>query len=619
MATKPFKWQTAPTGTEGVNTVYAHEAGSDLFGDGTRANPYQSLGKAYRFNATRPTRIICIGRFSEMLADGNHACNIDGDYYGAATFDGADYYLMYGFRHNKMMIKNTGLGTYDMVVHTGSEALAGVGGATPASAVGSAINVIGVAGSPVLLHKASLYWGVIGGTTAVQYCIFSRLKQNDTHKLSLGAYGSLTRMTHLTVYGSTIADRKKRITQFAAIYSSSIFAAFDLFADDYNDFDTCLFLADCKWYYNGSEIVLSGATSEARLLSLTNAMDTLAIPEASRPKFVNCKFSLQTSAQVFNNAERQDFTLKHESDAVINDVTYYGALPPALNIPIMDDSSGVAATWDEASCSGHIAVTGNSIVLNEASSDVAGEILSKVIKIDPSKINISAIFAAFESKFMDYQTYLWDRDLFGASYGPGVVLPIGRYMVKGAVVYNNLNIGNNAVVVVTAENTTFANDGIPSTLIELLDANASNVCYVRTSAAVYKMIKATDGLQRNGVYINLGVSNITYRSRTIVPGESFVAVNDVDTFTGPVDYEIGIVFDDTRVPSAEWIPAQLFGEYFVWKQSGVIQLDGDGVPVSSGNYLAFQPSTNGGYSNLLKKTMINQAYLQFAIKTRKEP
>ena len=36
---KKFYWRTAPTGTEGVNTVYIHELGSNEFGDGTRQNP----------------------------------------------------------------------------------------------------------------------------------------------------------------------------------------------------------------------------------------------------------------------------------------------------------------------------------------------------------------------------------------------------------------------------------------------------------------------------------------------------------------------------------------------------------------------------------------------------
>ena len=131
MNSRLIRWRIAPNGTEGTATVYVHSRfGSDLYGDGTRANPYQSLGKAYRAKSTKPTSIICIGRFSEMLADGNHACHISGDYYGAATFDGAGYYVLYGFGHSRLIITNTGVGTYDLAVFTGSGALAGVGRAS---------------------------------------------------------------------------------------------------------------------------------------------------------------------------------------------------------------------------------------------------------------------------------------------------------------------------------------------------------------------------------------------------------------------------------------------------------------------------------------------------------
>ena len=148
MASKILRWRTAPSGVEGTATRYVDSAtGSDLFGDGTRANPYQSIGKAYRVTSTKPTMIVCRGRFSEMMADGNHSCIILGDYYGAATFDGAGHYLIYGFTHTNFIIINTGVGTYDLAVYSGSGALAGVGRANNTSNVGNANNVYGVAGS----------------------------------------------------------------------------------------------------------------------------------------------------------------------------------------------------------------------------------------------------------------------------------------------------------------------------------------------------------------------------------------------------------------------------------------------------------------------------------------
>lgn len=142
MVTREFKWRKMPSGIEGIDTVYVHgDTGSDLFGDGTRLHPYQTLGRSYRGGGTKPSRIIGVGPFSEMMADGNHSCVIEGDYYGAMVFDGAGYYVLYGFRHKDLIITNTGIGEYDLVVHTGSVLYAGVGSA------GNAGHVYGVAGS----------------------------------------------------------------------------------------------------------------------------------------------------------------------------------------------------------------------------------------------------------------------------------------------------------------------------------------------------------------------------------------------------------------------------------------------------------------------------------------
>ena len=76
------------------------------------------------------------------------------------------------------------------------------------------------------------------------------------------------------------------------------------------------------------------------------------IAEENRPKFINCEFSAQTSAELFNNADVGDLTLKPTSDAVRAGWRYYGALAPALNLPILEDSTGVAGSWDEQSAKG---------------------------------------------------------------------------------------------------------------------------------------------------------------------------------------------------------------------------------------------------------------------------
>ena len=73
---------------------------------------------------------------------------------------------------------------------------------------------------------------------------------------------------------------------------------------------------------------------------------------------------------------------------------------------------------------------------------------------------------------------------------------------------------------------------------------------------------------------------------------------------------IAVMFDDTRVPSVDWCPAQLFGEYFVAKQAGAIQKDTYGIPLSSGNYMSYQ--TTG-----LLTSAMDRKYIQFAVKVNR--
>ena len=138
MATKQFKWRTAVSGTEGVSHVFIHELGSNEFGDGTRQNPYQTLD--YWNHRSTPSRVTCIGTFSCPMLNGNHACTIEGDYYGAATFDGKGLYCIYGFTLKNMRVINTG------IEGIGPGSLSGVGRASNAGYVGRVDSVGGVAG-----------------------------------------------------------------------------------------------------------------------------------------------------------------------------------------------------------------------------------------------------------------------------------------------------------------------------------------------------------------------------------------------------------------------------------------------------------------------------------------
>ena len=573
------------------------------------------------------------------MADGNHDCQIEGDYYGAAVFDGADYYLIYGFSHNDLIIIKTGIGTADLVVYKYSSLLAGVGKSSFSNV--NIVNpsvVAGVNGSSVLVDNSSLYYGVIGGQVYVKYVCFSRPKAGY-YPISLITYSSDT-ITHNTIYGCRIANRQRRLGgQFQC--ASSVFADFDMFADETMTFTQCLFASDCGWYYKDlietgkpqlkivvdtlstSETVVFTANVENGTMTIggggvtgiPSAIDALYVATriTAKPTFTSCLFTAETATDIFNNPTKQDFTLKPNGSGVISVDDYYGAFPPALSIPIMNDSTGVPATWDEHTCDGLIAIFNDEICIDEDSAATAGSIQSKIVQINPSSVSLSAIFSAYASKFTDYGCALWKENMIGQSYSAGDVLPIGRYLVKGAVVYDGNLLENKSVVVVQSENTSFINDNVVSSLVQLLDANISDVVYVRTIVAIYVRIKQGDGLQRGATYLNCGDANITYRTRTIVPGESFVAENAVDDFTAnDADYEIGVMFDDTRVPSSEWIPAQLFGEYFVCKERGTVKLDNSGIPVASGNYLSWQSAANGGYANLVGlRTPIKQRYIQF--------
>lgn len=605
-----YKWRTIITGA-----AYVHrDIGSDIFGDGSSSSPFQSLRKALTLN---PTTIICFGKFTEDMADGNHARTVRGDYMGAATFDGNDQYLIYGYTMINMIVRNCITGNAQLIVYTGSGLFAGVGRASSASNVGIALNVLGVAGSPVITENTGLYWGVIGGITAVSNNVFSKPRNNDTYLISLGSSGSNAILQKNTIYSCRIANRTKRITTATGLqFKYCIFADFDLFADDAGiNFNYCLFLADSKWYYNGTEIVITGTSSADRYASLVAGMDSLSIPVESRPTFTNCMFSTQVSTDIFNNPEKCDFTIKPGSDA--DSDIQYGAMPVAKNIPILDNSNGVPETFDENTASGCLTVLDNNIMIDEFSGESEGSILSKIITINPLTTSINAFYSLFASKFNQLFSRLHNIDPITQSYSQGQTLPVGVYVVEGGVTYNSTTYGDNSIVHVTSTGTSFT-DSVPSSQLHLIsDMSNFDVIYIRVAFKVHSEILSTDGLQQGGIYLNFGAENITYRGRTIVPGESFMAENSVDTFSGSSGYKVGVLFDDTRAPSTPWIPAQMFGEYFEWRDGQTVRYDTRGIPISSGNDLSYQTVANGGYSDVLVKSPMSRRYFQIGIFLKK--
>jgi|GEM_PF-2346331 len=629
MATRNYTWLTAPTGTEGTTTVYVDsDFGSDIYGDGTRQKPYRTLNKAYNAKATKPTTIVCRGLFSEQMSNGNHACAVNGDYWGAATFDGQGQMLIYGFSHDKMIIRNVPYSQGDETVWGGSHLLAGVGRASYAGVVGLANFVIGVAGSSVCLHKTSLYFGYIGGNTAVQHVVYDSPLHNSIYPLQLAGYSDVF-MKNCTVYGvPNIADRCKAGN--GQTVAGTVLGRFAMVANEKvkRTFQGCVFASDVTWWWltadrgdagSPEQIVLTGSTSTERQQSLLDQLEERGYAANLMPVFEDCVFSSQTSAQLFNAPEQGDFTLIPGCDADWQNAknTYCGALPPALHIAVMTDSTGVAGTWDERSVSGCLTVEAidnvPTIAVDTDSPSDEGEILSKILVIDPAQVQLSSVWAEVASRMGSYGVRLWKENIMGAEYAAGETLPVVKYIVKGdgGVTYNGELLQPGDTVYVSVTGTTFALDSAQiSTLVELVDPTVMDAVYCRCRSVVYARVGVNDDLQFGATYLNDGAASITYHNRVIAPGESFVCMWSGERFTcEDAEQTIAVLFDDTRVPASEWIPAAMMGDYFVGKTGGAIAQDEYGVPQSSGNVRA--------YAVNLAKSVMDKRYVQFCLKVRR--
>lgn len=613
---RDFKWRTAPTGVEGTATVYVDSAfGSDIYGDGTRANPYATLKKAWTDASTKPERIICRGIFTGYNLIGTQEKSILGDYYGAAIFDGRDQYLVFGFTHSKMIFRNC---PYIFLNNTNT---AGVGRAVNSTGVGYAGSVHGVAGSSNSLHRTALYMGYIGGTTAVQKVVYDTPQYNPNFPFVFGGLSNQLFMQNCTVYGISDILQRMKSAQAGNSCSGVLVSKFAMIANDGRKitYTSCLFAADVKWYWlsgnNGGsaeELTLTGNTSAERQASLLSQLTTRELASNLMPSFVNCIFSSQTAAELFNDAPNGDFTLIPgcDADRTATGGGYIGALPPAIRIPVLTDSTGVPATWDERSASGCLAVEDDQIKLDTESASETGEILSKILVINPQEIQLDGIYTEVNNRKNGQPVALWKDSYTDDEYQAGDTLPVGRYVVYGSedVTYEGETIAPGGVVVVSQTGTTFSGN---ARLIEIVEPNVADVVYCRCRSVIYARVSQSDSLQRGATYLNDGNASITYHNRTIAPGESFVCMIAGEQFTASSnDYTIAVMFDDSRVPASEWVPAQFMGEYFVSKSAGAIEVDDYGVPYGSGNYMSYQGKT-------ISKATLDKRYVQFCIKARR--
>ena len=614
--TEKFKWRT-------VNTAYVYVdsmMGSDLYGNGTPQNPYQSLQKAFTGHTSTPGTIVCRGYFSENMANGNHSTVLRADYFGAAVFDGKETYMMYGFRHYGMIIKNCTKEVGDLTVNTGNPALAGVGGAISTSFVGSTAYVTGVYGcrsSYNLIDNSPVYFGYIGGYEAVNnHIVYANIPASTGYKVAWWFYNG---PHHLTVYNLPYANRRASATPSSTqhVIQGSIFAKVAFMANENLKFTNCLFTQDCTWRVGSEDITYSGDTNEERVQSLR---DAFAAAGYTKTVFSDCIFSTDIAEELLNDPKRGDYTPRYDSDAVIDNSDYIGALPPCLNLKIMEDSSGVPNAWDENTCSGMISINNDAIQFNEDSEAKTGEIYSKVIQIDPSKYSMNGIYSSVESHFASKALYLYDKEFTTDKITSGT-LPIGRYYVVGSIVYKDTQYNTNDIIVVEAETEdTIVSLGENSYVLNVNDPNpVVNACYVRYQPVIYKTIVNTGkGIKPYTTYLNMGPGEVIYNSRKISVNESFyTGSSTVETWGSDIQgATLGIIFDDNetnpQVPHVPWIPAQLFGTFFVGKTKGSINYDTEGIPFGSGNPNSNVTVANGGQSaSVGTKTPINARYIQF--------
>ncbi len=657
-----LSWRTAA----GSNRFVCSYTGSDQFGDGTQQKPFMTLTKSYTLYPT--SSMVCRGIFSETLT-GTHSTRIDGDYYGAAIFDGNGSNTLYAFFHSRMIFTNTST----------PPSYAGLGGAANASLVGGAGFVAGLNGSPALVDKSSLYWGVIGGLLGTGGVVYSKVTPNLSYLVSLGSYAGTNQF--VTVYGNTKANTIRSFTTSTpagANFQFSLFSNTPVYLDQAGTIDRTMFCSDTTFWYHAqssTEIVtsmgvhsrssgtltavlaigttttvnisaavgvgvednipttgcivkidneyiycqrssntlinmvrgVSGTVAAAHasganiylvdaLFTPTGVTDTdkmqsvvdkiAALNTTTKLTLTLCKYTSQTATQIFNNAELLDFSLKLSGDAnnypdisYYSSYYYYGAIKPALNVPIKYDSTGTAGSWDEHTASGLVSVDiNNNIIVDDTGIGLYGEISSKVVTVNSQMINFDGFKSLMFPNFNQKNVYLGKEAMVLSAgtlkhYNAGDILPIGIYVVKmsttGFLLYNSLQVADNDHIIVTTGGTTFSVFSGAGYVVAFDDPNIWNPIYVRQTNTLITLAQ-TDVLQTNGVYLNIFSKNVVYNGRTIIPGESFTAVAGVTTFTcSPADltYKIAAIFDDSRVAAIEWVPALSYDSYYNLKNT----------------------------------------------------
>ena len=643
--------------------------GSDTKGNGTQQNPYRTISKC-----GSAVNIVFRGVCSENLTTGNHTQIIYGDEMGAAVYDGQNKYMIYGYGFKNVIIKNVPAWLPEgSSVSTSSKALAGVGRANNADHVGYVAHVVGLWGSPAVCYQSPVYFGCVGGNGTSNGIVYSKPKHNSEYPIWMG--GQSKPITQVTLHGCNVSDRQISLHTSTKNWQQCIFADFAIILNDYQSYDYCLFTADTKFYiflgqtaedgyyeaqidwtdyHNGTK---SMNTLIQAYLTLEFARTDITISKKIKSTFgSHCVYSKKTTNEIFNNYKLLDFTLRPDAtEAYLTNTLYFGAFGPCLNIPFLKNSQGVPSSWDENTITGFFTLTDDEnvqsenhaiLAIDESSESIKGTIKSKIIEIDPTIINFKQVHTLFQSQFNQNNGYILNKiptypqvgedcysnlSFFGQTYSINqeesqvLTLTKGKYQVRGLLTIGGVYYKDLEIYDVTSDSVEISINNtdplVNSKLIQILDPNINNVIYVRCRKEIYASISSGDGLQQGGVYYNNGEEDIIYRNKIITSGESFIAVNSTDTFTCPQNesYQIGILFDDTRVPKPnDWVPAALAGEYFVSKDdNGNIEVDERGIPYSSGNLMSFQTLANGGWSERLNKSNMDKQFIQLMIVAHK--
>lgn len=636
------------------------------------AHPYKTIEHAYQTLPDNTTGYTINFRGYQKLTTtilDNHTTTIRADYPGAGIIDGAAYNevtqqyepthsLIWCDAYTNLTLWNMGVGAGQFLYRQESTytqystyaSLLGAGRANYAAYVGNANGVYGFASSPVRSYNCALWRGGIGGVNNIGSVYASVRKCSGTLATLNQASTSCTMYDgrlNVNITGSHGNATTNPTLQ------KCLFAKWDIFIGvKTQTFTECYFASDCNFYiYTSSKyykIVLGDATAEIACtldnVALTCTVDGVATIKAAceavisnynvtNTKFNNCTWGTQDSSQLFVDPDHYNLALKDGCEAILGDKGYFGAIAPARHIKFLQNSDGQLWAFDHRTIDGDclaISETGELMVNLNSTDD--GAIFSKVIQIDPSKLQFDGIEALIQTKKNSEGFVLAQRKYFlGDFVSKNTDLAVGTYIVVGdyAVTYGTHTVTPEEgesyqeetlyqpmdvfEVLESDENKQFNSEGTTKLVRELLDPNQVDGIYIRCRSMIYKFVTPQDTLVEGATYINSGKDPITYAGRTIVAGESFVCAQGATSFAHATDenYKIGVLWDDPELPTSEWIFYGLQGRAFVSKSHGNITRSDNGMPESSGNPRAWNTSTSLNIQGTA--TNINQPYVQVAI------